>query len=296
MCCDWYFSRTNQSLYPTINTGDLDYTTQDWSFSVWGNPTFDYTSFTPNTDYISVLYSLAVPVGGGNLSPNNLSTNLSVGVLYNSGATTLVNDLIVWMIDDAGTYAKWTWAINQDTNQIITGLNSTKMWDKNNKGSTLNTQKFSNIVISHDESLVLANASGSTKAYWNGQELILKSYTQPDAYPHISSFTNLEETRFYIASGGKLGTSVSQFLSTNTDNPTYYPLTTLTQPNAATLYNGGTVLPLIPGNPTNTAYIWNFDDTPNHIQCLDSTNTPVSNFDLVVFDSTAPNEVTFTLI
>jgi hypothetical protein len=286
---------TNQSLYPTIDTQYLDYTTQNWSFSVWGNPTFDYSSFTPNTDYISVLHSLAVPVGGGNLSPNNLSTNLTVGVLYNSGVT-LVNDLVVWMQDDVGLYAEWIWSINQDTNQFITGLNSTKMWDKTNKGSTLNTQKFSNIVISHDESLVLANASGSTKAYWNGQELILKSYTQPDAYPHTLSYTSLEETRFYIASGGKLGTSVSQFLSTNTDNPTYYPLTTLSQSDAFTLYNGGTVLPLIPGSPTNTAYIWNFDDTPNHIQCLNSTNTSVSQFDLLVFDSTAPNEVTFTPI
>jgi hypothetical protein len=286
---------TNQSLYPTIDTSDIDYTTTNWSFSVWGNPTFEYSTFTPNDDYISVLYSLAVPVGGGNLSPNNLSTNLTVGVLYNSGVT-LINDLVVWMQDDLGLYSEWTWSINQDTNQFITGLNSTKMWDKTNKGSTLNAQKFSNIVISHDESLVLANASGSTKAYWNGQELILKSYTQPDAYPHISSFTNLEETRFYIASGGKLGTSVSQFLSTNTDNPTYYPLTTLSQSDSVTLYNGGTVLPLIPGNPSNTAYIWNFDDTPNHIQCLNSVNNPVTNFDLLVFDSTAPNAVTFTLI
>jgi hypothetical protein len=286
---------TNQSLYPTISTSDIDYTTTNWSFSVWGNPTFDYTSFTPNDDYISVLYSLAVPVGGGNLSPNNASTNLTVGVLYNSGVT-LVNDLIVWMTDDAGRYAKWTWSINQDTNQFITGLNSTKMWDKTNKGSTANADKFSNIVISHNEALVGANTSGSTKAYWNGQELTLKSYTQPDAYPHIGSFTNLEETRFYIASGGKLGTSVSQFLSTNTDNPTYYPLTILSQSDAVTLYNGGTVLPLIPGSPPNTAYIWNFDDTPNHIQCLNSSNNPVSQFDLLVFDSTAPNAVTFTQI
>jgi hypothetical protein len=286
---------TDQPLSTIISTSDIDYTTTNWSFSVWGNPTFDYTSFTPNDDYISVLYSLAVPVGGGNLSPNNASTNLTVGVLYNSGVT-LVNDLVVWMRDDAGLYAKWTWSINQDTNQFITGLNSTKMWDKNNKGSTLNTQQFSNIVISHNESLIIPNASGSTKAYWNGQELTLKSYTQPDAYPHITSYASLDDTRFYIASGSKLGTSVTQFLSTNTDNPTYYPLTTLSQSDAVTLYNGGTVLPLIPGNPPNTAYIWNFDDTPNHIQCLNSTNTSVSQFDLLVFDSTAPNEVTFTLI
>jgi len=286
---------TDQPLSTIISTNNLDYTTTNWSFSVWGYPQFDYLSFTPNDDYITVLHSLSVPVGGPQSSPNNTSTNLTVGVLYNSGVT-LVNDLVVWMTDDEGRYVKWTWAINQDANQTITGINSNKMWDSANQGSTSNAQKFSNIVISHDESLVLANASGSTKAYWNGQQLTLNSYTQPGAYPHIVSYTNLEETRFYIASGSKLDTSVNQFLSTNTDNPTYYPLTTLTQPNAATLYNGGTVLPLIPGNPTNTAYIWNFDDTPNHIQCLDSTNTPVSNFDLVVFDSTAPNEVTFTLI
>ena len=239
---------------------------------------------------------MAVPVSGPQSSPNNTSTNLTVGVLYNSGTTTLVNDLVVWMTDDAGRYVKWVWAINQDANQTITGLNSTKMWDNANYGSTANTQRFSNIVISHNESLVIPNASGSTKAYWNGQLLTLKSYAQPDIYPHMDFYDSLDGTSFYIASGGQLGTSVSQFLSTNTDNPTYYPLTTLSQSNALALYNGGVVPPLIP-NTINTGYIWNFDDVPSHIQCLDATATPVSNFDLVVYDSVPTgNVVTFTLI
>ena len=286
---------TDQPLSTIINTGDLDYTTTNWSFSVWGYPQFDSKQFTPNDDYITVLLSLAVPVDSPQSSPSNTSTNLTVGVQYNSGAT-LLNDLIVWMIDDANDYAKWTWAINGDTNQIITGINSTKMWDNTDYGSTANAQKFSNIVISHDESLVIPNVSGSTKAYWNGQLLTLKSYTTNSSYPHIGSYTSLDNTSFYIASGSRMGTSVNQFLSINTDNPTYYPLTVLTQPNAATLYNGGVVPPSIP-NTINAGYIWNFDNASlQHLQCLDSTNTPVSDFDLVVFDSTAPNEVTFTLI
>jgi hypothetical protein len=285
---------TDQPLSTIISTNDLDYTTTNWSFSVWGYPQFDSKSFTPNDDYITVLHSLAVPVDGPQSSPNNLNTNLTVGVLYNSGAT-LLNDLVVWMTDES-TYVKWTWAINGDTNQTITGINSTKMWDNTDFGSTANAQRFSNIVISHDEALVSGNASGSTKAYWNGQLLTLKEYTQPDVYPHIGSLSNLDNTSFYIASGSKMGTSVNQFLSTNTDNPTYYPLTVLSQPNAATLYNGGVVPPSIP-NTINTGYIWNFDNTSlQHLQCLDSTNTPVSDFTLVVSASTAPNNVTFTLI
>ena len=73
---------------------------------------------------------------------------------------------------------------------------------------------------------------------------------------------------------------------------------TLAYTNAAqtTLYNGGVVPPSIP-NTINTGYIWNFDNASlQHLQCLDSTNTPVSDFDLVVSASTAPNNVTFTLI
>jgi hypothetical protein len=292
---------TNQSLYPTIaDPFTNDFTTSNFSYSVWGNPTFDTSTFTPNQDYITVLHSLAVPVGGGNLSPDNGNANLTVGVLYNSGVT-LVNDLVVFMASEAtASYAKWVWAINQDANQFITGINSTKMWDKTNKGSTANADKFTNIVISHETPFPVISppiaASGATKAYWNGQELTLKSYTQPDTYPHIGSVLTAQDLRFYIASGGRLGTSVTQFLSTNTDNPTYYPLTILSQSDALTLYNGGTVIPLIPGNPPNTAYIWNFDDTPNHIQCLNSANNPVTDFDLLVFDSTAPNAVTFTQI
>jgi hypothetical protein len=286
---------TDQPLSTLISTSNLDYTTTNWSFSVWGYPQFDSNSFTPNDDYITVLLSLAVPVSGPQSSPSNTSTNLTVGVQYNSGAT-LLNDLVVWMTDDSSRYVKWTWAINQDANQTITGINSTKMWDNTDYGSTANAQRFSNIVISHDEALVSGNASGSTKAYWNGQLLTLKEYTQPDIYPHMDFFTSLDNTSFYIASGSRMGTSVNQFLSTNTDNPTYYPLTVLTQPNAATLYNGGVVPPSIP-NTINTGYIWNFDNTSSqHLQCLDSTNTPISDFTLVVSASTAPNNVTFTLI
>ena len=286
---------TDQPLSTLISTSNLDYTTTNWSFSVWGYPQFNSNQFTPNDDYITVLLSLAVPVDGPQSSPSNASTNLTVGVQYNSGAT-LLNDLVVWMIDDSSRYAKWTWAINQDANQTITGINSTKMWDSTDFGSTANAQRFSNIVISHDEALVSGNASGSTKAYWNGQLLTLKEYTQPDIYPHMDFFTSLDNTSFYIASGSKMGTSVNQFLSTNTDNPTYYPLTVLTQPNAATLYNGGVVPPSIP-NTINTGYIWNFDNASlQHLQCLDSTNTPISDFDLVVSASTAPNAVTYTLI
>jgi hypothetical protein len=169
------------------------------------------------------------------------------------------------------------------------------MWDATNKGSTTNANKFTNIVISHDEALVSGNASGSTKAYWNGQLLTLKSYTQPDAYPHLGNPNSLDNTSFYIASGSEMGTGVNQFLSTNTDNPTYYPLTTLSQSNALALYNGGVVPPLIP-NTINTGYIWNFDDASSqHLQCLDATGAPVSNFDLVVYDIPG-NFVTFTLI
>ena len=286
---------TDQPLSTLISTSNLDYTTTNWSFSVWGYPQFNSNQFTPNDDYITVLLSLAVPMDGPQSSPSNASTNLTVGVQYNSGAT-LLNDLVVWMIDDSSRYAKWTWAINQDANQTITGINSTKMWDNTDYGSTANAQRFSNIVISHDQALVSGNASGSTKAYWNGQLLTLKGYTQPDIYPHMDFFTSLDNTSFYIASGSKMGTSVNQFLSTNTDNPTYYPLTVLTQPNAATLYNGGVVPPSIP-NTINTGYIWNFDNASlQHLQCLDSTNTPISDFDLVVSASTAPNAVTYTLI
>jgi hypothetical protein len=289
---------TDQPLSTIItNLNDIDYTITNWSFSVWGYPQFDSKGLTPNTDYTTILFSLAVPANGPQSYPDNGSTNLTVGVEYNSG-TTSVNDLVVWMIDDTSRYSKWVWAINGDTNQTITGINSSKMWDSANKGSTTNANNFSNIVISHDEALVGGNSSGSTKAYWNGQLLTLKSYTQPDIYPHIGNANSLDNTSFYISSGSYMGngSTNSHFLSTNTDNPTYYPLTTLSQSNAVTLYNGGVVLPAIPNTP-NTAYIWNFDNTssPQHLQCLDSTSTPVSNFDLVVYDAPG-NLVTFTLI
>jgi hypothetical protein len=294
---------TIQPISMVLNTYDIDYTTTNWSFSVWGKPQFSYDSLTPEQDYITVLHSLSVPINSGsnNYFPDNTATNLTVGVLYNSGATTLVNDLIVFMTSEVQPgYAKWVWAINQDSNQVITGLNATKMWDVKNAGSTTNADKFTNIVISHDTPFngfgPLDPASGSTQAYWNGQLLTLKEYVQPDSYPHIGAYASLDETRFYIASGSRMGMGpgVSPFLSTNTDNPTYYPLTILTQQDAIDLYNGGVVPPLIPSS-ISTGYIWNFDDLPNHIQCLDASDTPVNNFDLGTLDDPG-NLITFTQI
>ena len=295
---------TIQPLSMVIDTEYLDYTTSNWSFSVWGKPQFDYGSLTPNQDYITVLHSLSNPINSGsnNYFPDNTKTNLTVGVLYNSGSTTLVNDLIVWMTnEDQANYAKWVWAINQDANQAITGLNGTKMWDGKNPGSTLNAEKFTNIVISHENPsnppTPLLPASATTQAYWNGVLLTLKEYIQPDTYPHIGALASLDETRFYIGSGSRMGMGigVNEFLSTNTDNPTYYPLTILTQPDAIDLYNGGVVPPLIPA-PINTGYIWNFDDTPDHIQCLDASDNPVNSFILGTLDSPPGNAITFTQI
>jgi hypothetical protein len=287
---------TDQSLSPTISTSNLDYTTQNWSFSVWGYPQFTYTTLPDGTN-ISTLLSLAIPAGGSNpgLLPDNTASNLTVGVEYTSGGT-LVNDLVVWMTDDVGGYAKWTWEINQNTNQSITGILSSVMWDKNNYGTTGNAQRFVNIVISHNESLVASTPSLSTKAYWNGQLLTLKSYTNSGAYPHIGDFDNLLNTRFYVAAGGELGNSVSNFLSINTDNPTYYPLYILTPSDAINLYNGGVVLPSIPFT-SGQAYIWNFDNTStSHLQCLDKNNTNVPEFSLLPYNNNTPNIITFTQI
>jgi hypothetical protein len=286
---------TDQNLSTLIPTTNLDYTTQDWSFSVWAYPQFVYTSLPSGTN-ISTLLSLAVPDSNPELLPDNTATNLTVGVEYTSGGT-LVNDLVVWMTDDVGGYAKWTWEINQNTNQSITGILSSVMWDNVNYGTTGNVQRFVNIVISHDASLVVSTPSLSTKAYWNGQPLTLKAYTNSGLYPHIGDYDSLLTTRFYLAAGGKLGNGgVGHFLSVSTDNPTYYPLTVLSQPNAATLYNGGVVLPSIPFAPSQ-AYIWNFDNASSqHLQCLDRNNTIVPEFVLLSYDNNTPNIITYPLI
>lgn len=286
---------TDQTLSPTISTSDFDYTTTDWSFSVWAYPQFAYQSL-PNGTNISTLLSLAIPAGGSNpgLLPDNTATNLTIGVEYTSGGT-LVNDLVVWMTDDAGTYAKWTWAINSD-NALITGISSGVMWDINNYGTTGNAQRFSNIVISHNESLVTSTPSLSTKAYWNGQLLTLKSYTAPGGYPHIGDYDSLLNTRFYLSVGGKLGNLVTNFLSINTDNPIYYPLYILSPSDVTTLYNGGVVLPSIPFT-SGQAYIWNFDSTSAlHLQCLDKNNTNVPDFVLLSYNNNTPNIITYTLV
>jgi len=47
---------TDQPLSTLISTSNLDYTTTNWSFSVWGYPQFNSNQFTPNDDYITVLH------------------------------------------------------------------------------------------------------------------------------------------------------------------------------------------------------------------------------------------------
>jgi len=288
---------TDQTLSPTISTANIDYTTTNWSFSMWGYPQFEYTALPAGTN-ISTILSLAIPAGGSNpgLLPDGSATNLTIGVEYTSGGT-LVNDLVVWMTDDAGGYAKWTWEINQNANISITGILSSVMWDNDNWGSTTNLQRFSNIVISHDYSLVVSTPSLSTKAYWNGQLLGLKSYTNGGAYPHIVDYNSLNNTRFYISVGDNLGVgSAGHFLSTSTDNPTYYPLTVLSAGDATQLYNGGVVVPSIPYAP-NQAYIWNFDSTASlHLKCLDKNSVNVPEFLLVEYNNNTPNDISYTQI
>jgi hypothetical protein len=286
------FSYTNQPLSTVISTSNLDYTTTSWSFSVWGYPQFEYQSL-PGGNFYSTLISLSVP--DSSMYPSGSSTTLIVSVSYNN--TTSLNDLIVYMSDDLGVYAQWSWEINNNTNGIITGINSPAMWDANNYGNTLNAQRFSNIVISHDETLLPGNPTGSTKAMWNGQLLTLKTYVDSGTYPHIGSYTSLDDTRFYTSVGYPASIIWSSVhpLSINTDNPTYYPLTTLTVGNASNLYSAGVVQPSIPYAP-NSAYIWNFDNVPSqHIQCLDKNNTVVNEFGLIEVNS-ASQPITYTLI
>lgn len=283
------FSYTNQPLSTLISTSNIDYTTTSWSFSVWGYPQFEYQSL-PGGDFYSTLLSLSVPDVG--MYPSG-STSLVVSVSYNN--ITHINDLIVYMSDDVGAQVQWSWAINVDNNSI-TGINAPAMWDLNNYGSTLNPQHFSNIVISHNNSLIPGNISGSTTAFWNGQSLTLKSCLSGGTYPHISNYTSLDDTRFYLSAGVPgTGWNSSHPLSINTDNPTYYPLTTLSIGNATALYASGVVQPSIPFT-TGSAYIWNFDNLPSqHLQCLDKNNGNVADFALVEVNSAA-QPITYTLI
>lgn len=288
------FSYTNQPLSTLISTSNIDFTTTNWSFSVWGYPQFEYQSLTSG-DFYSTLLSLSVP--DGNMYPSGYTTSLVVGVSYNK--TTSVNDLLVYMSDDVGNYAQWSWEINNNTNGVITGINSPVMWDINNYGNTLNSQHFSNIVISHDETLLPGNPTGSTKAMWNGQLLTLKTYVDSGGYPHISNYTSLDDTRFYLSAGvpslGLVSWLSYHPLSINTDNPTYYPLTTLSVGNASNLYSSGVVQPSIPYAP-NTAYIWNFDNTSSqHLQCLDKNNQVVNDFGLIEVNS-ANQPITYSLV
>lgn len=272
------FLYTSDYLSSAISLQSIDYTTTNWSFSVWGLPQFEYGAL-PVTDILtSNLISLSVP---NNTYPDQNLTNLTIAVEYSTSGQTLINDLVVFMRDDLNRYSKWSWAINSDPNSNITGVAPSVMWDYGNPGSTLNIEKFSNIVITHDHSITNSNASGSTLAYWNGSLLTLKSYVQNDIYPHISDYSALTKTSLYIANGNFIDMTVSLHpLSTNIDNPIYYPITTLGSNGAAALYNNGIVLPTIVG-ATSDAYIWNFDNvSANHLECLDQNNITVSELGL----------------
>lgn len=271
------FLYTTNPLSTIITTSDIDYTTTNWSFSVWALPQFEYKSL-PTTDILSSqLISLSVPNSN---YPDQSLTSLTIAVEYSTSGSTLINDLVVYMLDDLGRSAKWSWSINIDTNSSITGVIPSVMWDYGNPGSTLNANNFSNIVITHDNSLVIPNVSGSTLAYWNGSQLTLKSYTEVGGiYPHISDYNSLVNTTLYLSIGNFVDMTVSLHpLSCNIDNPTYYPLTTLSSSDASSLYGGGVVSPSIIGAATN-AYIWNFDNiSANHLECLDKNNTTISDF------------------
>ena len=286
------FSYTNQALSTTIGTSDLDYTTTSWSLSVWAYPQFEYQSL-PTGNLWSTLVSLSVPTSPDSY-PDSSATTLIVLVTYNN--TTLTNNLIAYMKDDVGEFVQWGWELNANTNGIITGINTPALWDANNYGGTLNPQHFNNIVISHDETLVPGNIQGSTKAYWNGQLLSLTAFASGGTYPHMSSYSSLDDTRFYISAGYPGGGSFasSHPLSMNIDNPTYYPVTSLGAGDATTLYAAGVVQPSIPYAP-NTAYIWNFDSVPTHIQCLNKNNVIVTDFELTEANN-ASQPITYTLI
>jgi hypothetical protein len=284
------FLITNQTLQTAINF-DGYYTDNDWSFSFWAYPQFEYTSL-PSGVQISKFVSIAIPSGTPPY-PDNTAGNLTIGAEYTSGGT-LVNDLVVWMSDGANE-VKWTWEINQNSNAAITGINSTKMWDKNNYGSTSQPQRFTNLTFSYEDALHVLSASTSVKAYWNGVPLTLKSYTTSGTFPHLG--LDYDNMKLYLADGGNMGNASNLVaLSTSLDAVSYYPLTILSQSNAASIYNGGTMSPYALNVGIGT-YTWNFDSVSfNHLQCLDNANSDFPNFGLVAYNPNSPNIITYPLL
>jgi len=284
------FLITNQTLQTAINF-DGYYTDNDWSFSFWAYPQFEYTSL-PSGVQISKFVSIAIPSGTPPY-PDNTAGNLTIGAEYTSGGT-LVNDLVVWMSDGANE-VKWTWEINQNSNAAITGINSTKMWDKNNYGSTSQPQRFTNLTFSYEDALHVLSASTSVKAYWNGVPLTLKSYTTSGTFPHLG--LDYDNMKLYLADGGNMGNASNLVaLSTSLDAVSYYPLTILSQSNAASIYNGGTMSPYALNVGIGT-YTWNFDSVSfNHLQCLDNANSNFPDFGLVEYNPNSPNIITYPLL
>jgi hypothetical protein len=288
------FLITDQTLNSTIGF-DAYYSDFDWSFSFWAYPQFDYT-LLPSSTQISKFVSIAVP-SGTPPSPDNDVSNLTIGAEYTSGGT-LVNDLVVWMSTQTGlttNYVKWTWEINQNTNQSVTGILSNVMWDINNDGNTSQPQRFTNLTFSFDSTLSVSSPSTSLKAYWNGIPLTLKSYTSSGgSFIHLGD--EYLDMKLYLADGGNMGNASNlHTLSTSLDAVSYYPLTVLSQPNAASIYNGGTMSPyaLNVGVPT---YTWNFDNASNHTQCLNEVNSNVAEFVLVGYNPNSPNIITYPLL
>jgi hypothetical protein len=286
------FLITDQTVQSSIGF-DGYYTDYDWSLSFWAYPQFEYTSLDPGTQ-ISKFVSIAVPSGTPPY-PDDAASNLTIGTEYTSGGT-LVNDLVVWMSSQTGVtvnYSKWTWEINQNTNTSITGINPTKMWDSLNYGSTLNPERFTNITISFDSTLTTTSASTSVIAYWNGIPLTLKSYTS-NSFPHLGS--EYDSVKLYLSEGGTMGNpSISRTLSTSLDTVSYYPLSVLSQSNAATIYNSG-VVPQYAINVGIPTYTWNFDNVSlGHLQCLNETNSDFANFILVEYNPNTPNIITYPL-
>jgi hypothetical protein len=281
------FLITNQTLESAINF-DAYYTDNAWSFSFWAYPQFEYTSL-PSGTQISKFVSIAIPVVTNPPYPDNTAGNLTIGTEYTSGGT-LVNDLVVWMSDGAN-YAKWSWEINQNANSTVTGIAPTAMWDINNDGNTSQPQRFTNLTFSFDGT----GATSTVLSYWNGIPLTLKSYTTSGTFPHLGfDYTDM---KLYLADGGNMGNASNLVaLSTSLDAVSYYPLTVLTQSNAASIYNGGTMSPYAINVGIGT-YTWNFDSVSfNHLQCLDNANSNYSNFELVAYNPNSPNIITYPLL
>lgn len=281
------FLITDQTLDSAINF-DAYYTDEPWSFSFWAYPQFDYTSL-PSGVQISKFVSIGVPLGTNPPYPDNTAGNLTIGTEYTSGGT-LINDLVVWM-SDGPNYAKWSWEINQNTNATVTGIAPTAMWDINNDGNTSQPQRFTNLTFSFDGT----GATSTVLAYWNGIPLTLKSYTTSGSFPHLGfDYTDM---KLYLADGGNMGNASNLVaLSTSLDAVSYYPLTVLTQSNAASIYNGGTMSPYAINVGIGT-YTWNFDNvSSNHLQCLDNANSNFASFVLVAYNPNSPNIITYPLL